>query len=308
MIICLNLIFDIQKNTEFSGHHGAIYSLVRQPETPFIYSAGGDGWIVRWDISDPESPGQVIADAQTKIFSTAFSSDGNLLMAGDINGLMYWIDITKREILSKTALHKGSIFDICILGAQTAVSISGDGYFCVWNLEKRLPVLSTKLSNQGLRCAAFDQVRNELYIGASDNCLYVIDCSDWEVKYKIANAHSNSIFSIELMRNAYFLSGGRDAQLNVRDINTSELKHNINAHWYTLNKIKYLAEFKLIVTASRDKSIRIWDADTFELLKTLDKKNGGHINSVNTILWIPEYNQIVSAGDDRIISVWQIIH
>jgi WD40 repeat protein len=56
-----------------------------------------------------------------------------------------------------------------------------------------------------------------------------------------------------------------------------------------------------------DKSIKIWDAATFRLLKVIDRaRHAGHGTSINKLLWTNFNNQLVSAGDDKRISVWDI--
>jgi WD40 repeat protein len=57
-----------------------------------------------------------------------------------------------------------------------------------------------------------------------------------------------------------------------------------------------------------DKSIKVWDAQAFRLLKVIDKaRHAGHGTSVNKLLWTNFDDQLLSASDDRSISVWQII-
>ena len=56
-----------------------------------------------------------------------------------------------------------------------------------------------------------------------------------------------------------------------------------------------------------DKSVKIWDAETFKLLKVIDRaRHAGHGTSVNKLLWTQFDNQIISGSDDRTISVWKL--
>ena len=56
-----------------------------------------------------------------------------------------------------------------------------------------------------------------------------------------------------------------------------------------------------------DKSIKVWDAETFQLLKVIDKaRHAGHGTSVNRLLWTNHNNLLVSASDDRSISIWDL--
>ncbi|MBK7939593.1 MAG: hypothetical protein IPJ82_22020 [Lewinellaceae bacterium] len=79
------------------------------------------------------------------------------------------------------------------------------------------------------------------------------------------------------------------------------------AHLFTLNHIVFSPDGQFFATASRDKTIKIWDAATFQLLKVVDTiRNGGHINSVNRLLWLP--GCLVSCSDDRTVMLWWVEH
>jgi WD40 repeat protein len=56
-----------------------------------------------------------------------------------------------------------------------------------------------------------------------------------------------------------------------------------------------------------DKSIKVWDAVSFKLLKVIDRaRYAGHGTSINKLLWTPYQNQVVSCSDDRSLSVWKL--
>ena len=81
---------------------------------------------------------------------------------------------------------------------------------------------------------------------------------------------------------------------------------------YAINHIDFSDDGQLFATGSMDKSIKIWDACQFRLLKVIDKaRHAGHGTSVNRVLWLPssvtgERRGIVSASDDRTISIWNL--
>ena len=295
---------EIIKKREFAGHIGAVYGLAYNDKHNCFFSAGGDVWIVKGSLQENMKEGQLIAQTDTKLFSLGIDTSGNLLIAGDIKGHLYWIDIVENKILGRFDMHKGSIFDICMLNKQYVMTVGGDGYFCVWDIVKRLPVYSYRLSLQGLRCIKYNPLSGLIYVGASDNNIYIIRYEDWEVIHAIKNAHQNSVFCLEVVRDKYLISGGRDAHLIVRDVSTYDIIQDLNAHWYTINKIQYIPEENLLVTASRDKTMRWWSAENFQLLKTINVQGGGHIHSINNIQWIPENKALISGGDDKILKEW----
>lgn len=77
------------------------------------------------------------------------------------------------------------------------------------------------------------------------------------------------------------------------------------AHMFTINHLAFSPDGSLFATASRDKTIKIWDTYSLKLLKVLDTiRHGGHINSVNRLLWLPE--MLVSASDDQRAIIWEV--
>lgn len=297
----------ITKINEYSGHRGAVYGLGYHAGAEKFYSVAGDGWIVAWDATGQSQDGLLIADSESKLFCCALDYHGKILIAGDILGFVYWIDLFNNKIISKFKAHKNSVFDIIALDESTVITASGDGFICVWNQENFQPVISVRLSTQGVRSLAIDKKKNRLYVGSSDHNIYILDTNSWEVVDIIKNAHENTVFSLLLHGDNILLSGGRDAHLKMRTISSDyPIKHDIPAHWYTINKIVQIPSHKLIVTASRDHNVRVWQADDLTPIATVDHSKGGHRHSVNTLLWLPTDKILVSAGDDKLIKLWSI--
>ena len=104
------------------------------------------------------------------------------------------------------------------------------------------------------------------------------------------------IFGITTGNNKLW-SGGRDALLKIWKSN--ELVAEIKAHNLHINSLDYNLTNKLIISGSMDKSVKIWNSKTHQLLKVLNKdKCDFHISSVNKVLWIGA-NEFISCGDDR---------
>ena len=85
------------------------------------------------------------------------------------------------------------------------------------------------------------------------------------------------------------------------------MTQSIAAHDGAIYDIAYSPNSDLFATASRDKTVKIWDAKTFQLLEVLNKEDyDGHQYSVNKLIWSTYNNYLISAGDDRTIIVWEI--
>lgn len=297
---------DIKKIHACTGHRAAIYALAQGRNDRHFLSAGGDGWIVEWNLDDPEM-GKLVANTETQIFSLCALPDRNRIVAGNMNGGLHWIIRDAPENTLNVQHHTKGVYDILALG-QHLFTAGGDGVFTRWDIETARTMESIQLSNQALRAIAYTEKRHEIAVGASDNNIYILDVETLALKSTILNAHTNSVFTLVWSPDSQqLLSGGRDAWLKIWEFpKSSAVSHPTEAaHLFTINHITFSPDGKLFATASRDKTLKIWDATTFELLKVVDTiRNGGHINSVNRLLWLP--GCLVSASDDRSAMIWVV--
>ncbi|TXC82173.1 hypothetical protein FRX97_02380 [Luteibaculum oceani] len=80
---------------------------------------------------------------------------------------------------------------------------------------------------------------------------------------------------------------------------------NIPAHNFGIYSLIELQDGNLIVSASRDKTIKIWNSNSLEVVQKIGVKENGHSRSVNHLLKLSE-DSFASAGDDGAIKVWRL--
>jgi WD repeat-containing protein 61 len=314
-------MFSLKKNMELKvnrlhrliGHNGAIYCLAKGENDTF-YSVGGDGWAVEWHVQDPEV-GKVVAKVEKQnpndplaIFQVHSIPHEDLIVLGLQNGNIHWIDLKDSSQSKHLAGHKSSVFEI-IHFQDYLFTLGYDGFLYRWSIAERKKIDGLQLSKKTLRAACIIEHDNMIAIGSSDNNIYFVNLFDLSLERKIENAHSNSVFSIWYDKvNDTIISGGRDAMLKVWAYKTAILVQEVKAHNYTINKIIGWENKNLLATASRDKTIKIWEKSTLKLLKVLESnRDNGHMNSVNDMIINGiENDTLVSCSDDRTIILWNI--
>lgn len=301
---------DIVKIAHLTGHQGSIYTLFYPFDEHYLVSSGGDGWVVKWDINDPDI-GQLIAQIDSKVFSLCHIPHSSIIIAGNMDGGIHYMDIENPENNKNIAHHQKGVFNILFI-KNHIYTIGGDGIITCWQLSPFKSIESLQLSAKSLRSIQYSALKDEFVIGASDGNIYFLD-TDLNIKNIIKQAHQHSVFAVNFTPDGrHLLSGGRDALLKIWDLETHTTIDEIKAHLYTINAIQFnpfdSTEF---ATASRDKTVKIWHLDNENtpkphLLKVINTvKNGGHINSVNALQWLNK-EFLASAGDDRSILFWHL--
>ncbi|MCF8237994.1 MAG: WD40 repeat domain-containing protein [Saprospiraceae bacterium] len=290
---------------QLTGHEGALYALSPGMDDRSVLSSGSDGWIASWDLTDPD-PGRLIARADQHVYALYAWPSEQIVLAGDMNGGVHWLDLQNPEASRHVLHHKKGTYAFASAGGML-FSGGGDGLLTRWLPGERRTDESLQISQAAVRCLAIHPSGDWLAAGCSDGSICYIDPLRMTISHRILNAHLPSVFSLEFNKTGDQLwSGGRDAWLRRWDVNGNAIRAQEEAaHMYTINALALSPDGTVIATASRDKRIRLWNASSGELVQSLDTvRDQGHRHSVNALYWSPFNNLLISASDDRTICLW----
>lgn len=296
----------IKKEFQLTGHSAGIYALSpgRSPHT--VLTGSGDNMVAEWDLRDP----QVLPFAirlETTVYALEHVGQ-NLLAIGQGRGGIHIIDLASKKEIRHLALHKKAVFDLHFLPHNNLlVSLSADGTFGVWDAESFELVRHIPLGDLKMRRASSSTDGKLLVTSGNDGRLRVFETEMFNEIHTFDAHDKSSNVSLFTDSGERLISGGWDGHLRLWGVKDNFKKLiELPAHNYAIYDITFSPDKTMFATASRDKTVKIWNTETLEPLARLDVKSGGHSHSVNALHWNKETGLLVSAGDDRRLIGWGV--
>jgi WD repeat-containing protein 61 len=291
----IGMAIQVVKIREFIGHSQPVYSICKDTSPNCFYSAGGDGMLVRWHMD--EDDGTLVARHESAVYS--LFAEGRSLMSGSSAGIFSVFDTESFVLKRRIQLTNSPVFDIRMNGDMTLVA-TGDGFLHILDGDFSI-VRSIRLSDKSLRKIEF--TGSGIAVSGSDGVIYLLN-RDFEVVSELKEQQM-SVFALAWQRDSgTLITGGREA--TVKLYREGSLSQTIHAHLLHIHDAVFNEAQTLLLTGSMDKTIKLWDAEDYALLKVIDlEKYGGHTSSVNKILWFDK-NNFISCSDDRTLKCFEI--
>jgi WD40 repeat protein len=288
--------------TTYKGHQGALYALLKIDNHNFL-SGGSDRLIVKWN-SENVDDGELIAKATAAVYSLCNPFD-NYLLAGQSTGGIHIINIKNKTEEHLLQLHEGPVFSIVAEPLlQRIYTLGGDGNLNVLNYDFLL-LKKIKISSVKIRCMII--IDQDIIAGCGDGTIAILNTTTLEITHR-QQLHEEG-FGINVLyhdiKRKRLLSASRDARINIYNYGWN-LIDSFPAHRSAIYDVAFDEKNELFASASRDKSIKIWDAAKMDVIAKIDETNyNGHLYSVNKILWMG--STIISCSDDKTIKSWNIL-
>ncbi len=284
---------------KFVGPRASIFALENSPKPQSFISGDGNGLVCHWSLDDLEQA-VALASFDAQIFSLRLCWD-DILAIGTMRGQLFFYDFSNKSLLKTAHQLKGAVFDIQIWGEELLIATeSGELVYLDRELQLKKRVLRSRKS---LRC--IEVVNDDLaYVGASDHKIYALNKSGTE--RPALDLHQNSVFALATFESQLW-SAGRDAQIGISELHTGARIDLIAAHMYTVNDLVLIPKSEFVVSAGRDKAIKVWSARERKLQQVVHPDKGvGHLHSVNCLLPFSEGKFLISGSDDRSMILWSV--
>jgi WD40 repeat protein len=294
----------ITKNLELKGHSGAIYAIDGVDDS--LYSGSGDNFVARWNLTLGTQDAFSIK-ADKSIYSLKLVQDDKILVFGTSSGSLHVVNLEEKRELKHFIQHKSAIFAIVEnFHKNHLYTTDADGNLAIWNTLNWNLLIFLPLQVGKIRDIHVSNDGKIIFVACQDENIRIFETSNYN-EIQSFHAHKDGVNCLHLfpLKPQLLLSGGKDGHLRIWNWKEEKCLYEIPAHNFGIYRIIFLQQGRVFVTASRDKTIKIWDAFSADVLKRIERKDGGHSHAVND-LWKKDEMNFVSTGDDKRIIWWEM--
>ena len=237
-------------------------------------------------------------------YAVSFSADGSKVFSGSECSPSYLriFDFNTGNLLWD---YKVNDTLMCIQGVrfssngQKAAAIEELGNLLIFDYTTATPtwVSTIPLGTGAAFSVNFSPDGNKVVIGNGNKKLMWYNINGTQIRS--IDAHLNYVMCTDWSKAEKIASGGDDAKVKLWDT-AGNLLQTMSGHTGSVYGVKISPNGSYVVSASKDKTIKIWDAANGSLVRTLT----GHTADVKCVDISDDGTKIVSGGADSLIKIW----
>ncbi|KAM3127413.1 WD repeat-containing protein 6 [Paramecium bursaria] len=171
----------------------------------------------------------------------------------------------------------------------------------IWSYQNHILIRQERLDNWIFICKFTDD-NSFLYVGTGGGLLYQFDAEKYFEQTLKLQIHKDSIYNIYCISNYEILTSSLDLTIIKTYVSANHKINRIYAHNDRIDGLDYNKFRDLIVSCSTDRSIKLWNCSTGQLV--IQKQNAHNNSKIYQVLFIND--QLISLDNNKQVHIWKI--
>lgn len=258
-----------------------------------------------------ETAQQALAASRQPVTALAFSSDGSLWAAADVQGLVQLYTTDSASPVRSFNTDGGSISGLTFLSGDLLLTSSATQGASVWDTAVRWslqrtigdPADPSQLVDRVLTLA-FSPDGKQLVSGGGEPSrsgeIKVWNVADGELVRELEDAHSDTVFSVQFSTDGkYLASSAADRMIKVFRMEDGGPIRTFEGHTHHVLDLSWRADGKWLASCGADNVIKVWDFDANSQVRTIQAFK----KEVTSIAFLGTTAHTVASSGDRSIRV-----
>lgn len=283
------------------GHQGAVRSLTYNSKGTKMYTAGSDGRIIVWDMSNNEGNHTTLQHNRNSINRAMSISPDDRWLAIGTGNLVQLIELTSTQSPVLMKGHRGDVWALAFTSdGKSIISAGADSSIYKWDIGTQTASLITKTKSH-IKAIALGP-NDSFIIGGTESGKLIKFTMDGESPEEIIDEDpQNPIYAVAVSHSGGVIaSGDLSGTVHLYDAHSSEKTkiQSLSGHDARINDLKFSPNDKRLASASYDGRIQLWDTDNFNESPIVLED---HSSWVWSMAFSPDNKYLISGCVDRLI-------
>ncbi|KAI9277314.1 WD40-repeat-containing domain protein [Phascolomyces articulosus] len=286
-----------EKVFQLDGHTDSVTAVAFSVDGDYIASAGMDGKVRVWKAHTGDFCTSV--EGPDEVVWIDWHPKGNILLAGASDSTIWMWAMPSGKFMNIFNGHAAPV----TAGHFTAdgkkiVSVAEDSSMIVWDPKSaaalyRLSGEDARFHTEPITSVATNKDSTLAITGSMDGKARLINITNGQIVASLEN-HSESIETTDFCDVLTLAAtGSTDGTISIWDVQTQRLRSTLS-HEDAVVKVKFVKNSPFLVSCSADKSVKMWDTRTGQVVKSWV----GHSDTVLGFAVSDDGKTIVTGSDD----------